>query len=121
MEKFGEWKLVQNIHQWNPDSKAIWEVNVLEPGNYEVELNYSGTGRLVWLVESDEGEKIQNQQNSSHIFSTYPMGWMNFHTPGIHKISVSLVEGDPIKSELAAIKFTPIDFGSKADASLTNR
>lgn len=121
MEKFGEWKAVQNIHEWDPGSKAIWEVNVLEAGNYNIELNYSGNGRLVWSVESDEGEKIQNQQNSSHIFSTFPIGWMNFHTPGIHKIYVTLVEGDPINSELAAIKFTHIDFGSEQDASLTNK
>ncbi len=117
MEKFGEWKNVRNIHQWKPGSKATWEVNVLEPGEYEVELTYAGSGRLVWSVESDEGERIQNQQNSSHIFSSYPIGWISFHSPGIHKVTVCLVEGDPIKSELAAIKFTAIDFGSEAETT----
>ena len=117
MEKFGEWKLVYNIHQWEPGSKATWEINVIEPGAYEVELTYAGSGRLVWSVESDEGEKVQNQQNSSHIFNSYPIGWMNFETPGLHTVSVSLVEGDPSLSELAAIKFTPIDFGDEAEAS----
>ena len=121
MEKFGEWNLVQNVHNWNPGSKATWEVNVLEPGNYEVELTYTGTGRLVWLVESDEGERIQNQQNSSHIFNSYPIGWLYFHTPGIHRVSVSLLDGDPVKSELAAIKFIPIDFGSEANALDNNK
>jgi alpha-L-fucosidase len=117
MEKFGEWKLVHNIHQWDPGSKAIWAINVIEPGDYLVELTYSGSGRLVWSVESDEGDKVQNQQNSSHIFTSYPMGWMNFKTPGLHKVSVSLVDGDPVLSELAAIKFTPIDFGEEAETS----
>ncbi|MCP4313339.1 MAG: alpha-L-fucosidase, partial [Bacteroidetes bacterium] len=117
MEKFGEWKLVHNIHQWEPGSKAIWEVNVIEPGDYLVELTYTGSGRLVWSIESDEGDKVQNQQNSSHIFTTYPMGWMNFKTAGLHKISVSLVNGDPELSELAAIRFTPIDFGTEAETS----
>jgi alpha-L-fucosidase len=117
MEKFGEWKLVHNIYQWEPGSKAVWEVNVIEPGDYLVELTYAGSGRLVWSVESDEGCKLQNQQNSSHIFSSYPMGWMSFKTPGLHKVSVSLVDGDPILSELAAIKFTAIDFGEEAETS----
>ncbi len=117
MEKFGEWKLVHNIHQWDPGSKATWEINVIEPGDYMVELTYAGSGRLVWSVESDEGDKVQNQQNSSHIFNSYPIGWMNFETPGHHKVSVSLVEGDPTLSELSAIKFTPISFGEEPETS----
>lgn len=111
MEKFGEWKLVHNIHEWNEDSKATWEINVIEAGVYLVELKYAGTNRLVWSVESDEGRRIQNQQNASHIFTSYPIGWMRFDTPGKHTVSVRLIEGDPASSELASIKFTPIDFG----------
>ena len=117
MEKFGEWKTSQNIHHWKPGSKATWEVNVLEPGDYLVELNYAGEGRLVWRVESDKGETLQNEQNSSHIFNSYPMGWMKFDTPGQHIVSVSLVNGDPVKSELAAIRFTPIDFRDEPEKS----
>ena len=94
-------------------SKASWDVNVIEPGEYLVELNYAGSGRLVWSVESDEGKKVQNQQNSSHIFINYPMGWMRFDKAGKHIVSVSLVEGDSITSELAAIRFTAIDFGDQ--------
>jgi len=120
MEKFGEWKKVQNIHQWKPGSKATWTVNVLEPGDYEVYLTYAGSGRLVWSIESDEGVKIQNEQNSSHIFNSYPMGWINFKTPGNHRVSVSLIEGDPVMSELAAIKFTPVDFGRYSTTTANN-
>ncbi len=118
MEKFGEWVLVHNFHKWKEDSKAIWEVNVIEPGEYLVELSYAGSGRLVWSVESDEGYKVQNQQNSSHVFNTYPMGWMRFDKAGKHTVSVSLIEGDSIASELAAIKFTAIDFGKKVKTPL---
>ena len=117
MEKFGEWKSVHHISDWGNGSKATWEVNVIDPGEYLVELSYAGSGRLVWRVESDEGDVIQNQQNSSHIYSSYPMGWMKFDTPGAHKVSISLVEGDPQSSELTAIRFTPIDFGDEPEAS----
>jgi alpha-L-fucosidase len=118
MEKFGEWKLVYHIKNWENGGKATWEVNVLKPGIYRVDLTYAGTERLVWSIESDEGEKVQNQQNSSHIYNSYPMGWMKFSTPGKHKVSVSLVEGDPLKSELSAIKFTPIDFGTESELGI---
>jgi alpha-L-fucosidase len=45
------------------------------------------------------------------MFTSYPIGWMRFDKPGKHTVSVRLIEGDPISSELASIKFTPIDFG----------
>jgi alpha-L-fucosidase len=113
MEKFGEWKGQQVIRDWKEGGKATWEIKVFQPGVYFVELSYAGSGRLAWSVASDEGAFVQNQQNSSHIFSTYPMGWMQFEKPGIHKISVSLVEGDPDTSELSGIRFTRISFGSR--------
>jgi alpha-L-fucosidase len=111
MEKFGEWKVQQVIRDWKEGSKATWEIKVFQPGVYFVELSYAGSGRLAWSVASGEGAFVQNQQNSSHIYSTYPMGWMQFENPGTHKISVSLVEGDPDTSELSGIRFTPISFG----------
>ncbi len=56
MEKFGEWKSVVRVHDWSPDGKAVWEVNVLKPGEYCVHLTYAGEGRLVWSVNVEGGE-----------------------------------------------------------------
>ena len=75
MEKFGEWKSVVRVHEWKPGAKAVWEVNVLKPGDYCVHLTYSGEGRLVWAVDIEGGEHIQNQQNSSHNYQRFPIGW----------------------------------------------
>lgn len=111
MEKFGEWIKVKKISHWEQGGKATWEVSVYQPGNYLVELTYAGKGRLVLSVETDEGEKIHNEQNSSHIFTSYPIGWLKFDQPGKHKVSVSLLNGDPLKSELSAITFTRVDYG----------
>ena len=111
MEKFGEWIKVTKISHWKQDGKATWEVEVYKPGNYLVELTYAGQGRLVWSVETDEGAKIHNEQNSSHIFTSYPIGWIRFDQPGKHKVSVSLHNGDPLTSELSAITFTRVDYG----------
>jgi alpha-L-fucosidase len=61
MEKFGEWKHVVRVTDWKPDGKAIWEVDVLEPGDYQVALTYAGEGRLVWQVAVEGGQAIQNQ------------------------------------------------------------
>ena len=109
MEKFGEWKHIMQVSKWKPDSKIEWEVEVLQPGYYQTELNYTGQGRMVWKIENNHGGIVQNQQNSSAVYSWYPMGWMKFEHPGKYIVSVSLVEGDGQQASLSAIKFKSVD------------
>ena len=106
MEKFGEWKHAVRVYEWKKDGKATWEVDVLQPGYYQVELTYSGKGRLAWGVDVDGGEHIQNQQNSSHNYQKFPVGWINFPKPGRYRVSVSCVEGEMSEASLKAIHFT---------------
>jgi alpha-L-fucosidase len=108
MEKFGEWKSVVRVHHWQPNGKATWEVNVLEPGDYCVHLTYSGEGRLVWGVDIEGGQHIQNQQNSSHNYQEFPIGWIEFPKPGRYQVSVSCLEGNMETASLKAIRFAPI-------------
>ena len=61
-------------------------------------------------IEPDEGVMIKNQQNASHIYSDYPIGWIKFSSKGRHKIKISLSEGDRETASLASIKFSPIEF-----------
>jgi alpha-L-fucosidase len=110
MEKFGEWKHVVQINKWTENAKATWEVEVMKAGTYLIELNYSGNGRMVWSVETEEGSKIKNQQNSSSIYMDFPIGWINFAKPGKHTLSVSLLEGDLEKANLTGIKISPVEF-----------
>jgi alpha-L-fucosidase len=109
MEKFGEWKCVYPVTDWKADAKAIFEVNVFAAGDYNVSLTYAGEGRIVWGVDVEGGEHIQNQQNSSHNYQEFPIGWINFPKPGKYNVSVSCLEGKQIKkSKLKSIHFTPI-------------
>ncbi|VGO18976.1 hypothetical protein SCARR_01030 [Pontiella sulfatireligans] len=108
MEKFGEWKSVHHVHNWTPEGKAIFDVDVLRPGDYVVSLTYSGEGRLVWGVDVEGGEHIQNEQNSSHNYQEFPIGWINFPEPGKYKVSVSSLEGDCKTSSLKSIRFSPV-------------
>jgi alpha-L-fucosidase len=108
MEKFGEWKFAIQVTNWKPGGVVEWDVDVARAGDYHVELTYKGQGRPVWSVSTSEGAKIQNQQAASHVYHTFPTGVIRFDKPGKHKVSVSLVEGDPGKSSLEAIRFKPI-------------
>ncbi len=108
MEKFGEWKHIGHAHGWNEQSKVTWEVDVMKPGYYQVDLNYAGTDRLVWRIENDEGALVQNQQNSSAVYKYYEMGLMKFNKSGKHTIIVSLKEGEVETASLKQIKLTPL-------------
>lgn len=107
MEKYGEWKRVIRSHKWKEDGsgRATWEVSVVRPGDYNVELTYTGEGRVVWGVEIEGGEQIQNQQNSSHNYQKFPIGWINFPKPGKYRVSVSFLEGNAEKASLKSIHF----------------
>ena len=118
MEKFGEWKGTIHVHDWKaaadeakngPKFKgnAIWEVEVLKPGDYNIELTYAGEGRVVWGVAIEGGESIQNQQNSSHNYQKFPIGWINFPEAGRYKVSVSFLDGIVEKASLKSIHFAP--------------
>lgn len=109
MEKFGEWKHVTRVCEWTDKGSASWEVDILVPGDYNIELTYAGTGRIVWAVDIEGGEHIQNQQNSSHNYQKFPIGWMNFPKAGRYKVSVSCVEGDKKEASLKAIHFVPVE------------
>jgi alpha-L-fucosidase len=110
MEKFGEWKEITRVHQWEESGKATWEIEVHTPGEYNVDLRYAGEGRIVWAVDVEDGEHIQNQQNSSHNYQKFPLGWINFPTSGHYRISVSCLEGDLSKASLQSIHFKRVVF-----------
>jgi len=121
MEKFGEWKHVTQISKWEPNGAATWEINVLKPGNYQVDLNYSGETRLVWTVAVEGGETIQNQQNASHNYQSFPIGWLNFPKPGKYKVSVGCIEGNLETASLKSISFTAIPGCPSAAKVVTSR
>jgi len=109
MEKFGEWKFATQVSQWSQAGKAVWTVDVCEAGDYRLELTYKGEGRLVWRIETDEGAKLQNQQNSSPVYHAYPFGLLTFSKPGKHSVAVSLVEGDGEKASLESVRLSPVE------------
>ena len=107
MEKFGEWKHIEQAQDWTDEGKVTWKVKVKEAGYYQTELNYAGSGRLVWNIISDEGNVVQNQQNSSEVYNYYEMGLLKFETPGEHTITVSLLDGKRKGASLKEIRLTP--------------
>lgn len=121
MEKFGEWVCVYPVTEWTPGGKAVVEVDVLVPGDHDVSLTYTGEGRLVWSVAIEGGEQIQNQQNASHNYQEFPMGWLNFPTPGKYKVAVSCLEGNIETAELKSIRLTPLEEFEDTEQQMTAR
>ena len=107
MEKFGEWKHTHCVSDLHTGRTITWEVTVHEAGTFLLDVKARGEGQVVWKAETDEGVKIQNQQNISSLFTFRNVGWIHFSKPGKHTITISQVQGS--KHDLAAIALTPID------------
>ena len=121
MEKFGEWKQMTQAGNWKADGRAVWTVDVSTPGDYQVNLTYKGEGRLVWRIETDEGMKLQNQQNSAVVYHTYPFGLLSFAKAGKHTLTVSLIDGDRAKASLSAVHISPMDLSPMESADVDHR
>ena len=107
MEKFGEWKHAHCVSDMHNGRTVTWEVSVHKAGTFLLDVKARGEGQVVWKAETDEGVKIQNQQNVSSLFSFRNLGWIHFSRPGKHTITVSQIQGP--KHDLSAISLTPID------------
>ncbi len=108
MEKFGEWKHVNQVSEWKEKGAVKWTVNVQEAGYYYLDLNYKGSDRLVWKTVTDEGVMVQNQQAATEKYQSYNMGIIEFKTSGKHTITVSLEEGNSTTSSLQSALIKPI-------------
>lgn len=106
MEKFGEWKHVYCVSDLNQGGRITWTIDVKEAGIYHIDLKVRGNKRIIWKIETDEGNLVQNQQSASSIFCERPMGWIRFDKPGKHLITVSMPEGG--QADLASISFVPV-------------
>lgn len=106
MEKFGEWKHVYCVSDLNQGGRITWTIDVKEAGIYHIDLKVRGNKRIIWKIETDEGNMVQNEQSASSIFCERPMGWIRFDKPGKHLITVSMPEGG--QADLASISFVPV-------------
>lgn len=106
MEKFGEWKHVYCVSDLNQGGRITWTIDVKEAGIYHIDLKVRGNKRIIWKIETDEGNLVQNQQSASSIFCERPLGWIRFDKPGKHLITVSMPEGG--QADLASISFVPV-------------
>ncbi|MCD8101517.1 MAG: alpha-L-fucosidase [Alistipes sp.] len=108
--KFGEWKHTYRVTGWQPGTSVTWTLDVPRSGTYAVSLNYRGTGRPVWEATTGEGQTAHNQQGATEAYADYPLGWLEFHSPGRHTVTVTLVEGDGEAMSLAGITLEPVRF-----------
>lgn len=109
MEKFGEWKHVNQAGNWESEGVVSWKINIKNPGLYHLGLSFKGDGRLVWRVQTEDGGFVQNQHEATTKYALYDLGMIEIKNPGINTISVSLVEGDSKSASLKSIELTSIE------------
>ena len=107
MEKFGEWKHAHCISDLHTGKTITWEVEILKPHTFLLDVKARGEGQVVWKAVTDEGESIQNQQHISLLFILRNLGWIYFFLSLAHTITISQVQGP--QHDLSAIALTPIE------------
>ena len=108
--KFGDWRYAYGVEDWTPEARLKWEFVVKDPGYYQVALKYKGKDRKVWRATTDEGHLVQNQQNASGVYASYPIGWVRFDRPGRHSLQVELLNGSKEKTSLIELEIIPVQF-----------
>ena len=108
--KFGDWTYAYGVDDWSPEARVKWEFVIKNPGYYQIRLKYKGKDRKVWKISTDEGHFIQNQQNASEVYATYPIGWIRFDRPGTQSLQVEMVNGFKEKTSLIELEIIPVQF-----------
>ncbi|MGJ8672725.1 alpha-L-fucosidase [Rubritalea sp.] len=107
MEKFGEWKHDHFIQGWeSKDSKVTWDINVLEPAQYSVTVEYScenDAANSEWILscgdESITFITFESGADSTKSFQPGPARQRNF------KVNLGVL--DIPKAGLNQIQVTP--------------
>lgn len=106
MEKFGEWKHDYFVEQWtSTDAKAVWDLNVLEAGEYLVSVEYSSENDAInseWVLscgdESITFVTYESGFDSTKDFQTGPprqrnfavtLGVFEFTKEGLNQLQIS--------------------------------
>ena len=103
MTKFGEWNFKKSATDLTAASRLSWAVDVAEEGCYEVCIETTGAERAEWLVTTDEGQTLRNEQVTSNAYALHPLGWLRFLTPGRHTLTLSPLSGDYAHTRVSAL------------------
>lgn len=108
MEKFGEWKFKTVLCDFTDESWMDWTADILEPGFYNVELEYEGEGPVFWQLEDNNEPVIINSQQAGNGYHWHRLGWVEVKEAGQHCFCVRAIGGDRAKVKVSAIRFTPV-------------
>ncbi|MCQ2292613.1 MAG: alpha-L-fucosidase [Bacteroidaceae bacterium] len=103
MTKFGEWNFKKSATDLTAASRLSWAVDVAEEGCYEVCIETTGEERAEWLVTTDEGQTLRNEQVTSNAYALHPLGWLRILTPGRHTLTLSPLSGDYAHTRVSAL------------------
>ncbi|MBU2877911.1 alpha-L-fucosidase [Aliiglaciecola lipolytica] len=75
MQKFGDWNYANNLLNWTDNGKGEWKVDVAEPGDYFIEVEYSAddvvdfsewvfsfNGEILMMQALDTGERKNSKR-----------------------------------------------------------
>lgn len=108
MDRFGEWKFKHELRDFQKECWLDWTVDFCQAGYYDLELEWAGGKQVLWQVELDGVPCGIDLQTTGSRFEFQRLGWIRIDKPGRHVVCLRPIEGDFEKTEVSAIRLTPV-------------
>ncbi len=117
-ERFGEWVYQIHLTHWQKDAEAVWDLNILESGYYQVLVRYQNPdeNNRVWVLENNSEKLEMWARNVKSLpgeysdelgrYQTFPAGVMKFEK-GQNFLSVHPAEYSETEMEISEILLVP--------------
>lgn len=109
MVKFGEWKFKTVAQGMNADSKVSWNLNVKEPGFYQVDVEYLGKGLVDFRLTDKGGASIVDRKKAGSDYGFQSLGWIRIDSAGTHTLELNVTDADYEALKLASIRISKVN------------
>ncbi|MCC7491089.1 MAG: alpha-L-fucosidase [Fimbriimonadaceae bacterium] len=122
MEKFGDWHHAEVLGDWQPASRATWQLTATADASWYLDLEYSTLPEAdyqEWWVEVngerlgfplvDTGERPQRQAGGGNLarFRDYRLGWFDLPAGPLRVVLGPLASGTGVR--VAGLHLRPVD------------
>ena len=108
MVKFGEWKFKTVAEGLGPSSEISWDINVKEPGYYQVDVEFLGS-RLVDFKLSDKGgTSIVDRKKAVNDYGFQSLGWIRIDSAGRHTLGLNVTDADYAALKIASLRISKV-------------
>jgi len=116
MVKFGEWKFKTVSESMSKDSEVSWTVDFKEPGYYQVDVEFLGSGLVDFKLSDEGGASIVDRKKAGNDYGLQSLGWIEIGYPGTHTLKLSVTDADYDALKISSLRLSKVEL-SVSDAA----